>query len=217
MTTPQGINLKSYKTRGDLQRRGSVKRFLWRREERALRVSPCSASPKESQLQQSLRQTRCPAPRHSEAQGPTTTHPWDNWLLGTTAGNTTCMAFSVAAAPLHELGSTQAPLDRGEGAGSPGTRWGACKRSVSWSSKDEWSLVAWPVPMDGQQAYTKGEDSSPPRKERARRPSTNLTQCSREKEVTLCIYFDLYWVISLLKNSWLTMLCQTKWFSYTHI
>ena len=112
----------------------------------------------------------------------------------------TCMAFSVAAAPLHELGSTQAPLDRAEGAGSPGTRCGACKRSVSWSSKDEWPLVAWPVPMDGQQAYVEGEDSSPPGK-RARRPSTNLTQCSREKEVTLCIYFDLYWVISLLKYS----------------
>lgn len=75
------------------------------------------------------------------------------------------MAFSVAAAPLHELGSTQAPLDRGEGAGSPGTRWGACKRNISWSSKDEWPLVAWSVLMDGQQAHTKGEDSSPPRKE----------------------------------------------------
>lgn len=30
LTTPQGTNLKSCKTRGDLQRRGSVKRFLWR-------------------------------------------------------------------------------------------------------------------------------------------------------------------------------------------
>lgn len=90
MTTPQGINFKSYKTREDLQRRGSVKRFLWREllsfckhlpppttttfQGEGIKSVTCSPSPKESQLQQSLRWARSPAPRHSEAQGPTTTH-----------------------------------------------------------------------------------------------------------------------------------------------